>query len=186
MAYFIPNNLTYYSPISTFPSSFLLPTSMLLFCYIHQFIVDFLDSTYVISHSIQFSSVTQSCPTLCDPMDCSMPGLPFHLQFPELTQTHVHWVGVTPTLHVIISFNHQHSFTNYCHCSHFTDTAVQKHGVSSPVHHFRMEQSGDSTRGQPGSEACTWNLCARSGTRGERRADTLKQHVCLQVMARLG
>ena len=39
------------------------------------------------------SSVAQSCLTLCDPMDCSTPGLPVHHQFPELTQTHVHWVG---------------------------------------------------------------------------------------------
>ena len=37
----------------------------------------------------QFSSVTQSCPTLCDPMNCSTPGLPVHHQFPEFTQTHV-------------------------------------------------------------------------------------------------
>ena len=41
----------------------------------------------------QFSSVTQSCPTLGDPMDCSTPGLPVHHQLPEFTQTHVHWVG---------------------------------------------------------------------------------------------
>ena len=41
----------------------------------------------------QFSSVTQSCPTLCDPMDCSSPGLPVHHQLLEFTQTHVHWVG---------------------------------------------------------------------------------------------
>ena len=41
----------------------------------------------------QFSSVAQSCPTLCDPMNRSMPGLPVHHQFPEFTQTHVHWVG---------------------------------------------------------------------------------------------
>ena len=41
----------------------------------------------------QFSSVTQSCPTLWNPMDCSMPGLPVHHQLPEFTQTHVHWVG---------------------------------------------------------------------------------------------
>ena len=39
------------------------------------------------------SSVTLSCPTLSDPMDCSMPGLPAHHQLPEFTQTHVHWVG---------------------------------------------------------------------------------------------
>ena len=43
--------------------------------------------------SVQFSSVAQSCPTLCDPMNCSMPGLPVHHQLPEFTQTHVHWVG---------------------------------------------------------------------------------------------
>ena len=41
---------------------------------------------------IQFSSVAQSCLTLCDPMDCSMPGLPVHHQLLEFTQTHVHWV----------------------------------------------------------------------------------------------
>ena len=39
---------------------------------------------------IQFSSVAQLCPTLCDPMDCSTPGLPVHHQLPEFTQTHVH------------------------------------------------------------------------------------------------
>ena len=38
-------------------------------------------------------SVTQSCPTLCDPMDCSTPGFPVLHHLPELTQTHVHWVG---------------------------------------------------------------------------------------------
>ena len=37
---------------------------------------------------IQFSSVAQSCPTLCDPMNCSTPGLPVHHEFPEPTQTH--------------------------------------------------------------------------------------------------
>ena len=41
----------------------------------------------------QFSSVAQSCPTLCDLMDCSTPGFPVHHQFPELSQTHVHQVG---------------------------------------------------------------------------------------------
>ena len=43
--------------------------------------------------SVQFSSVTLSYLTLCDPMDCSTPGLPVHHQLPEFTQTHVHWVG---------------------------------------------------------------------------------------------
>ena len=43
--------------------------------------------------SVQFSSVTQSCPTLWDPMNHSTPGLPVHHQLPEFTQTHAHWVG---------------------------------------------------------------------------------------------
>ena len=43
--------------------------------------------------SVQFSSVTQSCPTLCDPMNCSTPGLPVHHQLPEFIQTHVHRVS---------------------------------------------------------------------------------------------
>ena len=43
--------------------------------------------------SVQFNSVAQSCLTLCDPMDCSMPGIPVHHQFPELAQTHVHRVS---------------------------------------------------------------------------------------------
>ena len=43
--------------------------------------------------SVQFSSVAQLCPTLCDPMNCSTPGLPVHHQLPEFTQTHVHQVG---------------------------------------------------------------------------------------------
>ena len=43
--------------------------------------------------SVQCSSVAQSCLTLCDPMNCSTPGLPVHHQLPEFTQTHVHWVS---------------------------------------------------------------------------------------------
>ena len=43
----------------------------------------------------QFRSVTQSYPTLCNPMNCSIPGLPVHHQLPEFTQTHVHWVSDT-------------------------------------------------------------------------------------------
>ena len=46
-----------------------------------------------------FSSA-QSCPTLCDPIDCSTPGLPVHHQLPELTQTYIHWV--MPSNHLIL------------------------------------------------------------------------------------
>ena len=45
------------------------------------------------SHSVQFRSVTQSCPTFCDSMDCSTPGITVHHQLPEFMQIHVHWVS---------------------------------------------------------------------------------------------
>ena len=47
----------------------------------------------MLDSSVQFSSVTQSCPTLCDSMNHSTPGLPVHHQLPEFTQTHVHQVS---------------------------------------------------------------------------------------------
>ena len=49
----------------------------------------------ILSFPLLFLSSVQSCPTLCDPMDCSMPGLPVHHQLPELAQTHVHRVSDT-------------------------------------------------------------------------------------------
>ena len=54
-------------------------------CYLKQFDIS--------TSSVQFSSVAQSCPALCDPMNCSTPGLLVHHQLPEFTQIHVHWVG---------------------------------------------------------------------------------------------
>ena len=57
------------------------------------FVVDFKIGEflgYLKDISVQFSSVTQLCLTLCDPMNCSTPGLPVHHQLPESTQTHVH------------------------------------------------------------------------------------------------
>ena len=65
------------------------------------------------------SSVTQSCPTLCDSIDCSMPGLPDCHQFLELTQIHVHWVGdaiqpshplLSPSSPALNLFQHQGLF----------------------------------------------------------------------------
>ena len=55
----------------------------------------------IFQSSVQFSSVTQSCPTLCDPMNRSTPGLPVHHQLPEFTQTHVHRV-MMPSSHLIL------------------------------------------------------------------------------------
>ena len=51
------------------------------------------DDAVKVLHSVQFSSVAQSCPTLCDPMNRSTPGLPVHHQLPEFTQTQVHRVS---------------------------------------------------------------------------------------------
>ena len=68
--------------------SILRTTTMVLSRYQHNFVM-----THGLQNrfsSVQFSSVAQSCRTLCNPMDCSMPGLPVHHQLPEFTQTHVH------------------------------------------------------------------------------------------------
>ena len=55
---------------------------------------------------VQFSSVTQSCPTLFNPMDCSMLGFPVHHQLPEFTHTHVHQVGdASQPSHPVIPFS---------------------------------------------------------------------------------
>ena len=48
---------------------------------------------FLVTISVQFSLVTQSCQTLSDPIDCSTPGFPVHHQFLELTQTHIHRVS---------------------------------------------------------------------------------------------
>ena len=58
-------------------------------------------STFIDLSSVQFSSVAQSCPTVCDPMDRSTPGLPVHQQLPEFTQTPV-LASVMPSSHLIL------------------------------------------------------------------------------------
>ena len=50
-------------------------------------------TTIQLASSVQFSSVSESCPTLCNPMDCSTPGSPVHHYLLEFAQIHVHWVG---------------------------------------------------------------------------------------------
>ena len=81
------------------------------------------------------SSVAQLCPTLCDPMDCSMPGFPVCHQLPEFTQTHVHWVGdAIQPYHSLSSpcppafnlFYHQGLFhiRHLLHARHFTRSSM--------------------------------------------------------------
>ena len=76
----LSNHLILCCPLLTLPSIF---PSIRVF---------FNNSAFCFS-SVRFSSVVQSCPTLCDPMNRSTPGLPVHHQLPEFTQTHVHRVG---------------------------------------------------------------------------------------------
>ena len=64
-------------------------------------IVTYYDIFLFVFFFFQFSSVTESCPTLYDPMDCSRPGFPVHHQFPELTQAHV-IESVMPSNHLIL------------------------------------------------------------------------------------
>ena len=61
---------------------------------------------YPFPTSVQFSSVAQSCLTLCNPMNCGTPGLTVHQQLPQFTQTHVHWVGdaIQPS-HPVVPFS---------------------------------------------------------------------------------
>ena len=66
----------------------------LYFCPANRFIWTSFSRFHIYDFSsVWFSSVSQSCLTLCNPMNCSMPGLPVHHQLPESTQTHVHQVG---------------------------------------------------------------------------------------------
>ena len=60
---------------------------------LHLFYCTIYISSISLASSVQLSSVAQSCPALCNPMDCSTPGFPIHYPFPELTQTHLHWVS---------------------------------------------------------------------------------------------
>ena len=72
-----------------------------------------------IACTVQFSSVAQSCLTLCDPMDCSTPGFPVHHQLPELTQTHVHWVSDASQPSHPLSFPSPPTFNLFQHQSLF-------------------------------------------------------------------
>ena len=90
--------------------------------------------TYAIllASTVQFSSGTQSCLTLCDPMDCNMPGLPVHHQRPEFTQTQAHSIGC-PSNHLIPFSSHLQSFpaSGSSLMSQFFEPGGQSIGVSA-------------------------------------------------------
>ena len=88
----------------------MIRSGWLMYCWIFLFLHNFQSSSSIncweehveISNcSSQFSSVTQSCPTLGSPMNCSTPGLPVRHQLLEFTQTHLHW-SMMPSNHLIL------------------------------------------------------------------------------------
>ena len=94
---FQPHGLQHARPLCQSPTpgvySDSCPLSRWCHSTISSFVVPFSYHFQFFPASVRFSSVTQSCPTLCDPMNRSRPGLPVHYQLPEFTQTHVHWVS---------------------------------------------------------------------------------------------
>ena len=79
----------------------------------------------------QFSSVAQSCPTVCDPIDCSMPGFPVHHQLPELAQIHAH--RVSDVIHLIPFFSSLQHFpaSGSFLRTQFLTSGVQSIGISA-------------------------------------------------------
>ena len=91
--------------------------------------------------SVQFSSVAQSCLTLCNPMDCSMPGLPVHHQLLEFTQTHVHWVSDAIQPSPPLSFSSPPAFSLSQHQGLFQGVS-SLHQVAK-VLEFQLSPSGE-------------------------------------------
>ena len=95
----LPFIAIYYNRISLFPWTCFSSSCREHFHISYKFVNHIISCIFlvrwlnIIMHSVQFSSVAQLCWTLCDPMNCSRPGLPVHYHLPEFTQTHVHWVS---------------------------------------------------------------------------------------------
>ena len=106
------------------------------------------------AHSVQFSSVAQSCPTLCNPMDCSTPGLPIHHQLLESTQTHVHWVidAIQPSHSLVPFSSHLQSFpvSGSFQMSQHSTSGGQSMGVSASTSVLPMNTQDWSPLGWTG------------------------------------
>ena len=83
--------------------------------------------SYIQFSSVQFSSVSQSCPTFCDPMDGSMPGFPVHHQVPELAQPHAHRVGDAIQSSHLLSSPFPPAFSLFLHQSLFQWVSSSHH-----------------------------------------------------------
>ena len=106
-------------------------------------------STFSLFSSVQYNSVTQSCPTLCDPMNHSKPGLPVHHHLPEFTQTHVHRVRdaiqpshprLSPSPSAPNASQHQSLFQ----CVNFSHEVSQSTGVSASTSFLPKNTQGRS------------------------------------------
>ena len=105
---------------------------------------------YSLLPSVQFSSVAQSCPTICNPMDCCMPGLPVHHQLLEFTQTHVP-ESVMPSNHLILCrplllpsiFPTIRIFSNesvlHIRCPKYRNFSISPSNEYSGLNSFRMD-----------------------------------------------
>ena len=91
----VPYCFDYYSFVISLKSEHVISLTLIFFLKIPLSICSLLcfHTNFKITFSVQFSSLAQSCPTLCNPMNRSMPGLPVHHQLPEFTQTHIHRVS---------------------------------------------------------------------------------------------
>ena len=92
-------------------------------------------SIWIYNLSVQFSSVTQLCLTLCDQMDCSTPGLPAHHQLPGIVQSHVHRVSDAILSSVVPFYSQHQSFpeAGSFQMSQFFPSGGQRFGVSASV-----------------------------------------------------
>ena len=125
-----------------------------------------------IMYHYQFNSVTQSCATLCDPVNHSTPGLPVHHQLPESTQTHVHWVSdaiqpshplSSPSLLALNLSQHQGLFM-----SQLFTSGGQSIGVSAPVSVLPRTECGPLEKGMANhfsilAMRTLWTVCVLIG-----------------------
>ena len=116
---------------------------------------DWSDLAAAAGASVQFSSVSQSCSTPCDLMNCTMPGLPVHQQPPESTQTHVHCVGdaIQPSHPSVVPFcTCPQSFpaSGFFQMSHLSASGGKSTGVSASTSVSPMNIQGWSPLGWTG------------------------------------
>ena len=125
--------------------------------------------------SVQFS---QSCPTLCDPMDHNMPGLPVHHQLPEFTQTHVHWVSDAIQPSHLLSYPSPPAF-NLSQNQSFFKWVSSSHQVTKVLEFQLQHQSFQWT------PRVIFQLSHPYMTIGKRHVTKSKQHIWVLVKQHL-